>query len=89
MDISSSFCSLCAKTETSVNENFLQAWGEQFPFLQKKGWEEEKDGKKQLRVYSFFLLLNVGFLLLWSYCSKKYCLFLRFNSAFGELYFPR
>ena len=58
MDISSSLCSICSNTETSVNGNFLQTCGGLSPFLQKKkkkkGWGEEKGGKKQLRYILFF-----------------------------------
>lgn len=92
MDISSSLCSICSNTETSVNGNFLQACGGLSPFLQKikkkgMGWGERWE--ETAEVYSFFLLLNVGFFLLLSYCSKKYCLFLSISSAFVELYFPQ
>ena len=75
-----------------MNGNFLQACGGLSPFLQKKkkkGWGEEKCGKRYiLFFFFFFLLLSVGVFLLLGYCSKKYCLFLSVSSAFVELYYP-
>lgn len=68
MDISSSLCSICSNTETSVNGNFLQACGGLSPFLQKikkKGWDEEKGGKKQLRYILFFFCWMLASFFCW------------------------